>query len=88
MTITVEAVTALVGACRRTIALSDIISAALGISVCTELDTISAEIEDALCIMRGENANEDLEKTITDRLIRETDVPCEDVAKQLCEVIV
>lgn len=83
MTITTEAITNLVSACRRSIALSDALSSALDITTTTEVDTIAAEIEEALCLMRGEDPNTDLHKTLTDQLIRDTNISCEDVAKQL-----
>lgn len=86
MTITLDSITALISACRRTIALSDALSAALDITATTELDNISAEIEDALCIMRGEDTNSDLDTTLTDQLIRNTHISCESAAEVLCDV--
>lgn len=83
MNITAEAITNLVSACRRSIALSDALSSALDITTTTEVDTIVAEIEDTLCIMRGEDRNTDLHKTLTDQLIRNPNVSCKSVAEQL-----
>lgn len=79
MSVTKQSVQYLVSAFRKTLRLSDILSAEVSFGATTELDIIVGIIEDTILSLSDEHP-EPLETSVTDQLLRNLAVPDSSVA--------